>query len=418
MPARTQPLTVRVRVGDVAKARAAATAVAVLRGVPASGAAADIDQRLGGIIGDWLQHRVVSGDAGHVTPIPRSLHAKRAARPRTSFLLVGLGRFDRLSLDVIEHAAENLARFAEAPQYRSIATVAWGAAAGIAPADSFAAQLRGLLRARAAGEAGITRVDLHVLNARGRAGRARQASRLREVAARRACCACGRSRRRARGRARASRRVPGTAHLIVAAESRRGARETWRASLLTGGSSAAIFSQSQEFPAQALDRLGREFQSDTLTPARVKALGGKLGALTLHPSLADALLAARGQALSVVHDAASSRIPWEALNIRGWFPALDGGLSRRYATADLVPARFDAGRREQRELGVLLIANPTGDLPGAESERERIAHLLGSRQVRASHRSRRQGRDARPGDRGIRIRPIRRHPLCRPRLLR
>jgi hypothetical protein len=172
-------------------------------------------------------------------------------------------------------------------------------------------------------------------------------------------------------------RVPGTAHLIVAAESRRGKRETWHASLLTGGSSAAIFSQSQEFPAQALDRLVREFQSETLSPARVKTLGAKLGVLTLHPSLARVLYAARGQAVSVVHDAAGSRIPWEALNIRGWFPALDGGLSRRYATADLVPARFDAGRREQRELGVLLIANPTGNLPGAENERERIAHLLG-----------------------------------------
>ena len=103
----------------------------------------------------------------------------------------------------------------------------------------------------------------------------------------------------------------------------------------------------------------------------------KLGALTLHPALASALLATRGQALSVVHDAAGSRVPWEALNLRGWFPALEGGLSRRYATADLVPARFDAGRREQRELGVLLIANPTGDLPGAEAERERIARILG-----------------------------------------
>ena len=135
----------------MANARAAATAVAVLRGVPASGAAADIDQRLGGVIDDWLQHRVVSGDAGHVTPIPRSLWRLRPQGQRTAYLLVGLGRFDRLSLDVIEHAAENLARFAEAPQYRSLATVAWGAAAGIAPADSFAAQLRGLLRARAAG---------------------------------------------------------------------------------------------------------------------------------------------------------------------------------------------------------------------------------------------------------------------------
>jgi hypothetical protein len=171
--------------------------------------------------------------------------------------------------------------------------------------------------------------------------------------------------------------VPGTAHLIVATESRRGARETWRASLLTGGSSAAIYSQSKEFASAGLDRLDREFQSETLNPARVKALGARLGELTLHPSLARALFATRGQSLSVVHDSASSRVPWEALNLRGWFPALDGGLSRRYATADLVPARFDAGRRDQRELAVLLIANPTGDLPGAEAERQRIASLLG-----------------------------------------
>jgi hypothetical protein len=370
-----RPLAIRVRVGDVAKARAAAIAVAVLRGVPASGAAADIDQRLGGVIGDWLEHRVVSGDAGNVTPIPRSL--QRPGRgTRTAYLLVGLGRFDRLSLDVIENAAENLARFAQVPQYRSLATVAWGAHSGIAPADSFAAQLRGFLRARATGQTGLTRVDLHVLsradarNVHARLSdfvKARPGSELR-------LAPLAPSRAAASTR---SRRIPGTAHLIVAAESRSGSRETWRASLLTGGSSAAIFSQSQEFATAALDRLDREFQSESLTAARVNALGTKLGALALNPALLRALLATRGQALSVVHDAASSRVPWEALNVRGWFPALDGGLSRRYATADLVPARFDAGRREQHDLGVLLIANPTGDLPGAEAERRRIAQILG-----------------------------------------
>jgi CHAT domain-containing protein len=146
--------------------------------------------------------------------------------------------------------------------------------------------------------------------------------------------------------------------------------------LLTGGSSAAIFSQSQEFPVSSLEKLDRAFLGESLTAARVKALGAKLASLTLHPALAKALLAARGQALSVVHDAAGSRVPWETLNIGGWFPALEHGLSRRYATADLVPARFDASRREQRELGVLLITNPTGDLPGADDERRRIAAIL------------------------------------------
>lgn len=369
-----RPLSIRVIVGDVANARAAATAVAVLRGVTASGAAADIDARLGGVIADWLQHRVVSGDAGHVTPIPRSLQRK-GKRLRTAHLLVGLGRFDRLSLDVIEHAAENLARFAEQPRYRSLATVAWGGHSGIDPADSFAAQIRGLLRARAAGQTSLSRVDLHVLS---REDAQRVHERLHDFVTSRPTGAlrlAPLSATRASTGTR-SRKVPGTAHLIVAAEKGQGGKEVWRASLLTGGSSAAIFSQSQEFTEKALDGLDREFLNESLNNVRVKALGSKLAALTLHPTLAKALHSARGTALSVVHDAAGSRVPWETLNIRGWFPALEHGLSRRYATADLVPARFDATRRAQRELGVLLIVNPTADLPGADDEGERIKSIL------------------------------------------
>jgi CHAT domain-containing protein len=370
-----KPLGIRVVLGDVANARAAATAVGVLRGVPASGAAADIDARLGGIITDWLQHRVVSGDAGHVTPIPRALQ-KKSPKSRATYLLVGLGRFDRLSLDVIEHSAENLARFAGQAQLRSVATVAWGSHSGIEPADSFAAQIRGLLRARAAGQTGLSRVDLHVLN---RADAQRVHTRLSDFvksrpsdALRLAPLAASLGKTATR-----SRRQPGTAHLIIAAEPGRKSRQTWRASLLTGGSSAAIFSQSQELSARALDKLDREFLNESLTPARVKSLGTQLGEVTLHPAIAEALYAARGQALSVVHDAAGSRVPWETLHLRGWAPALEHGLSRRYATADLVPARFDSARREQAELGVLVIANPTGDLPGADAERERIAGILG-----------------------------------------
>ncbi len=369
-----RPLTIRVIVGDIANSRAAATAVAVLRGVPASGAAADIDARLGGVIADWLQHRVVSGDAGHVTPIPRSLQRK-GPRLRSAHLLVGLGRFDRLSLDVIEHAAENLARFAEQPQYRSLATVAWGAHSGVDTADSFAAQTRGLLRARGAGQAGLTRVDFHVLT---RADAQRVHARLNDFVKSRPSGALRLAplAPSAPSAGTRSRRAPGTAHLIIAGESRKSGRETWRASLLTGGSSAAIFSQSHEFAVSSLEKLDRAFLGESLTAARVKALGAKLASLTLHPALAKVLLAARGQALSVVHDAAGSRVPWETLNIDGWFPALEHGLSRRYATADLVPARFDASRREQRDLGVLLITNPTGDLPGADDERQRIAAVL------------------------------------------
>jgi pimeloyl-ACP methyl ester carboxylesterase len=389
--AAAKPLAVRVVVGDVAKSRGAAVAVAVLRGVNARGAAADIDARLGGVVADWLAHRAVSGDAGNVTPIPRGLRKAGHASGRTAFLLVGLGRFDRLGPDVIELGAENLARFAEAPPYRSLATVAWGAHSGLDAGDSFAAQLRGFLRARTAGATRLARVDLHVLN---RVEARRVHEKISDFA-----------RTRPPGTVRVapltppasrprtlSRRLPGTTHLIVAADARRKGRETWRSSLLTGGTSAAIFSQGQEFSTAALDKLDREFQDGGLTNAKVAALGARLGRLALHPALAEALLASRATTLSVVHDAAASRIPWEALNVDGWFPALESGLSRRYATADLVPARYDGERRGQRELGVLLIANPTLDLPGAEEERGRIAALLGA--SRAARLTEIVGRDA------------------------
>lgn len=373
-----KPLGIRVIVGDVARARAAATAVAVLRGVPASGAAADIDARLGGVVADWLQHRVVSGDAGHITPLPRALRksAGSKANSRTAHLLVGLGRFDRLSLDVIEHAAENLARFAEKTSYRTLATVAWGSHAGIDPADSFAAQIRGLLRARSHGQARLTRVDLHVLT---RADAQHVHARLADFVKSRPAGTL-RLAPLAPSRATApthSPRVPGVAHLIIAAEGRHRGKENWRASLLTGGTSAAIFSQNLDVAGAALEKLDREFLDPSLTDARVRALGAKLASLTLHPAITRALYDARAQSLSVVHDAAGSRVPWETLNIRGWIPALQHGLSRRYATADLVPARFDAARREQHELAVLVIANPTRDLPGADMEAERIAATLG-----------------------------------------
>ena len=36
-----------------------------------------------------------------------------------------------------------------------------------------------------------------------------------------------------------------------------------------------------------------------------------------------------------VHDAEASRIPWETICLNRQFPALSGGMSRRYLAADL-----------------------------------------------------------------------------------
>jgi hypothetical protein len=372
-----KPLRVRVVVADIARSEATLAAVAVLRGVPAAGAAATVDKETGGVLSDWLRHRIVSGEAGAVTALPRG--RRKGASSRSTFLVVGLGRFDRLGVDVIELTAENLARFAAQSNARSLATVAWGSGSGLAPADAFAAQLRGYVRVRSGGNADLARVDLHVLSA---AVAQSVHDRVSELAASLPVAhlkleplSVRRPRRGARVAAR-RKNVPRTAPLIVTAEVSRDERIHWRSALLTGGTSAAIYSHTQPFRQAALAKLLDEFQARGLTTSRVARLGARLGQLLLHASLREALSAARRDTLAVVHDAASSVVPWETLNIDGWFPALEHGLSRRYATGDLGPARFDAGRTTARELAVLVIANPTQDLPGAELERQRIAAVF------------------------------------------
>jgi CHAT domain-containing protein len=97
----------------------------------------------------------------------------------------------------------------------------------------------------------------------------------------------------------------------------------------------------------------------------------------------------------VVHDAPSSRIPWETLYIPApgsararkangagtggaWAPALTHGLSRRYLAANLSIAKWLEGRREDAFLDVLLVVDPTETLPGAIEETTRLRAALGN----------------------------------------
>jgi CHAT domain-containing protein len=73
-----------------------------------------------------------------------------------------------------------------------------------------------------------------------------------------------------------------------------------------------------------------------------------------------------------VHDAAASRIPWETVTINGWTPGVTGGVSRRYLADDLPIATWLEQRRAEPTLKLLLIVNPTENLPGAEKEGTRL----------------------------------------------
>jgi CHAT domain-containing protein len=108
----------------------------------------------------------------------------------------------------------------------------------------------------------------------------------------------------------------------------------------------------------------------------LEEFGEQLAGLLLPPEIAEALPSVKGSPLVVVHDSASAHWPWEVLALKGWAPAASKGLSRRYAAEGMSVAKWREQRRRAREFNVLLVINPTGDLPGAVEEGERVAAMF------------------------------------------
>jgi CHAT domain-containing protein len=84
----------------------------------------------------------------------------------------------------------------------------------------------------------------------------------------------------------------------------------------------------------------------------------------------------RRRPLVVVHDRDASRVPWETLHVGESCPALDAGLSRRYTSEGLTVARWREQRATGARLQILMVVDPTRDLPGAADEGAALARLM------------------------------------------
>jgi pimeloyl-ACP methyl ester carboxylesterase len=78
--------------------------------------------------------------------------------------------------------------------------------------------------------------------------------------------------------------------------------------------------------------------------------------------------------VQLVHDALSSRIPWECVKFSGVSPAVEKGFSRRYQRTRSA-AFFSESQRHNKEIRVLLAYNPLGDLKGADVEGKMILDI-------------------------------------------
>jgi hypothetical protein len=80
--------------------------------------------------------------------------------------------------------------------------------------------------------------------------------------------------------------------------------------------------------------------------------------------------------LVVIHDQACSSIPWEAFYFKDRCPALEIGVSRLYRIANRGDRSEHSILPPDATLRMLVVENPTGDLPGAQSEGDQLTQLF------------------------------------------
>jgi hypothetical protein len=355
--------------GSITQSSAGALVLGAFANVEPAGAALAIDRILQGAISDLARRRAISAAAGEVFVLPvgrRGLAARLV-------VFAGLGAFGRYGPDVQRLAATNVTRTLALAGVDDFAMVLWGTASGAEPTAAARAQIEGVLTALAdlAPELRLRRITII----------SRSSSRLSA----------------ARKVAEDLLRLHPAARLLKLLPERKSARKAVRPPKVTATPLAWLFVQQSASQLQVallgptpkatalvgtrrLDLRALEREHARLAPgmplAELESFGQRLSKLLLPDEIAAALPSIQSVPLVVVHDRASAHWPWEALCIDGWAPAAAKGLSRRYAAEGMSVAKWREQRRREREFNVLLVVNPTGDLPGAVEEGERVAKML------------------------------------------
>ncbi|HUP48212.1 MAG TPA: CHAT domain-containing protein [Thermoanaerobaculia bacterium] len=381
-------IDIRFAHGSITQVDARAYVLGIFEDVTPGGAARAIDERMDGAITELTTRRMFSGRVGEVFVMPSGRNSLRA----DMVAFVGLGPFDRFNHEVQQIAAEHLIRLFIRTNIEEFATVLFGAGSGGGAAASLQNLLTGFLRGLrdADRDRRFRRLILAELDPASYREMKEELVRLSTSD----LCA---------GvdivfdevslppepplAPRAGVAVPSVlgqaVYLIVRQEGAPTARSAQtrpmiiNASVLTAGGKASVVSESIAFDEQKWTVLKTSIERE-FTARDLPRLGGHLAELMLPPGIRTVLARMKNRHLVVVHDAASSRVPWEIVAIDGWFPAAEAGLSHRYLAANLSIAKWLEERRAEATLRLLLVGNPTEDLEGAEVEYERIEGLAKS----------------------------------------
>ena len=372
-------LELRLVRGSIADANARALVLGLFRNVDPSGAAAAIDDRIGGTIRAFIRRRMFSASLGQVSSLPLA----RGTLLAESVVLAGLGDFDDFGSDAQSFVAGNVVQSLARAGVEDFATVLFGAGSGVPVAAALEQQLGGFVAGLDGGDPDrvVRRITICEIDARKFAALQRAATRvaqalsgaLRIIVDEGAAPTPG-DPRAARRRVVTARRDP--VYLVVTMAGHGRSDYECRASLLTAGAKAAVLSGAVRLSRRALREHLAQAESGRLVPRDMARFGSALARLLLAESVREGLASMRLRPLVVVHDGEGSRIPWEALRVGDVHPALEGGLTRRYASDTLTVARWSEQRPAGASLKVLMVVDPTQDLPGAADEGAALGRLL------------------------------------------
>ena len=378
---RQQRLDIRLALGSITELDSRAYVLGIYRNVTPGGPADALDERMNGAIKDFTTRRMFSGNVGEIFVMPTGRHPLQA----DFIIFVGLGDFDQFSNTVLQVSAENIVRTCIRTSVEEFGTVLLGGRSGQDIETALQDLLTGFFRALkdTDGDHWFRRITICEMNPQRyqdiRAALLRLSSTplfeevevtFDEVRLKPPLMS---------GVLRAPK-GPEPAYLLVRQEASALGSIGLTSSILTPGSKASVITDTQQLKSDALDKHLAKLESSSLSLDAMIRFGDELAQLVLPQRVLAVLPQVKEQHLVVVHDAPSSRIPWETIRVNGWVPAIDRGLSRRYLAGNLSVAKWLEQRQRTEKLTLLLVVNPTQDLPGAEKEGERIESLFGGAQ--------------------------------------
>jgi hypothetical protein len=372
---RVFPFIIRLATGSITQAQATVLVVNHFNGIPPSGAEAAADAALGGAISRRAARGVLNAHLGSSQFFP----AASAPLAANAVLVIGLGEVEKFSPERLPEVAAALVEMMAAFSIRDAATILHGAGgAGVDPRKAACAFTAGLLQALVAVPGAQCFRELTIV----------------ELDARR-IPAIVQGIQDATGPAAIHVYLdPEVQRLPPAAPPRDEARALpnhlrlgitlagTQVKVTVIGSGAYDCSSAVDYPPEA-DRLLNRLATEALgAPAAARAnalqdIGAQLYQLFLGSARFDvgARLGEGGGGYLVLRlDEATAHLPWELLYYQGRFLSRSLAVGRQLEI--YTPGRSAAVQSSPDRLRVLVVANPSGDLPAAEREGRAVAKLL------------------------------------------